>query len=70
MPRPALPASPLIQLHPQYTPQDYDYLRAKGWTNAQIAARWDQERAAGVSPCQWDTATARAKLAATIAGNR
>jgi hypothetical protein len=57
--------APLITSHPQYTPQDYAYLRAKGWKNSQIAARWDQERAAGVSPCQWDSREAREKLRAT-----
>ena len=55
-----------IQNHPQYTTNDYNYLKAKGWTNAEIKTRWDQEHKAGKPPCTWGSEMAQAKLQATL----
>jgi hypothetical protein len=55
--------------HSNYDADDYAYLTAKGWTPAQILARWDEEAARGTGPCRWDSATARSKLAA-VTGRR
>ena len=58
-----------IQKHPNYDADDYAYLAAKGWTDAQILARWDAEAASGQGPCRWQSETARRKLAA-VTGRR
>lgn len=58
-----------IRNHRNYDADDYDYLTAKGWTDAQILARWDEEAARGSSPCRWQTESARSKLAA-VTGRR
>jgi hypothetical protein len=50
--------------HRNYDADDYAYLTAKGWTDAEILARWDAEVKSGVGPCRWQTAAARSKLAA------
>ena len=42
-----------IKQHPQYTKEDYAYLRGKGWNDKQIKERWDEEHANGVSPVDW-----------------
>lgn len=41
-----------IVAHSQYTEADYAYLRSKGWSNAKIAARWNEEQARGCAPQQ------------------
>jgi hypothetical protein len=46
------------------------YLRAKGWTDAEIVARWDEESARGNGPCQWKTPEAQAKLRSAIRNAR
>ena len=51
-----------IKVHPQYTADDYAYLRAKGWTNQEIKQRWNKEHAAGCRPCHWDSSYAQQKL--------
>ena len=53
-----------ILSHSNYDADDYAYLTAKGWTDAQILARWNEEAARGTGPCRWESATARSKLAA------
>lgn len=50
--------------HGNYDADDYVYLIAKGWTDAQILARWDDEAKCGIGPCRWQTESARSKLAA------
>lgn len=55
-----------IKTHRQYDAEDHAYLAAKGWTDAQILARWDQEAAAGNGPCKWGGQTAQAKLQAVL----
>lgn len=55
--------------HRNYDADDHAYLSAKGWTNEQILARWDEEAARGSAPCRWQTESARAKLAA-VTGRR
>ena len=50
--------------HGNYDADDYAYLIAKGWTDAQILARWDDEVQCGKGPCRWQTESARNKLAA------
>ena len=52
--------------HTQFNPDDLAYLRARGWTDQEIKARWDAEAAEGKAPCGWDTESAKAKLAATL----
>ena len=55
--------------HGNYDADDYAYLIAKGWTDAQILARWDAEVQCGKGPCRWQTESARSKLAA-VTGRR
>ena len=58
-------ATKILQ-HPQYTADDYAYLRSKGWSDAEILKRWDSEHRDGVAPCTWHTPAARAKLASVL----
>ena len=53
-----------IQNHRNYDADDYAYLIAKGWTDAEILTRWDAEANGGNGPCRWQSASARSKLAA------
>lgn len=53
-----------IKNHTNYDADDYAYLTAKGWTEAEILARWDAEAKNGKGPCRWQTESARSKLAA------
>jgi hypothetical protein len=55
-----------IQTHANFNADDYAYLAAKGWTDAEILKRWNEERAAGKSACTWNTFGARSKLASTL----
>lgn len=55
-----------IQTHPQYDANDHAYLAAKGWTDQQILARWDQEASAGNGPCRWTAPQAASKFQSTI----
>lgn len=54
-----------ITAHAMYDQDDYAYLQAKGWTDAQILDRWNAEAKAGKVPCTWNHPTARAKLLST-----
>jgi len=56
--------TPAILNHRNYDVNDHAYLAAKGWTDAQILARWDEEATSGKDPCRWQTESARSKLAA------
>ena len=38
--------------HCNYDADDYAYLAAKGWTDSEIAARWDAEAKSGKGPCR------------------
>ena len=58
-----------IRTHRNYDADDYAYLIAKGWTDAQILTRWTEEAARGNGPCRWESPTARTKLAA-VTGRR
>jgi hypothetical protein len=51
-----------IKRHPNFNADDYAYLAAKGWSDAEIVARWNTES----GPCRWDTDAAKAKLASTL----
>ena len=51
-----------IAHHANFNADDYLYLHAKGWTDEEILARWDDEAACGAGPCRWDAEAARAKL--------
>ena len=53
-----------LQNHVNYDADDHAYLIAKGWTEAEILARWDAEAKSGKGPCRWQTNSARSKLAA------
>jgi hypothetical protein len=53
-----------IAHHANFNADDYLYLRAKGWTDEAILARWDDEATRGAGPCCWEVEAARAKLAA------
>jgi hypothetical protein len=53
-----------LQQHTNYDADDHAYLTAKGWTDAEILARWDAEAKCGKGPCRWQTESARNKLAA------
>jgi len=50
--------------HPNFDADDYAYLSAKGWSNAEILARWTEEAKCFKGPCRWTGEVARAKLAA------
>ncbi len=58
------PATDAILNHRNYDADDYAYLIVKGWTDAEILARWDAEAKASNGPCPWQTVSARSKLAA------
>ncbi len=49
--------------HRNYDADDLAYLVAKGWTDADILARWDAEAQSGMGACKWTTPSARVKLA-------
>lgn len=53
-----------ILAHPNFGADDDAYLAAKGWSNAEILARWTEEAAHGNGPCRWEGVPACAKLAA------
>jgi hypothetical protein len=55
-----------IKTHSQFDAEDHAYLAAKGWTDAQILARWDQEADAGNGPCRWGGQMAQTKLQAVL----
>lgn len=55
--------------HRNYNADDYAYLNAKGWTDKEILSRWNEEARSGLGPCQWQTESARSKLAA-VTGRR
>lgn len=55
-----------IRNHSNYDADDYAYLSAIGWTDADIVARWDAEARGGKGPCRWQSAPARSKLAAVL----
>ncbi|HLS33047.1 MAG TPA: hypothetical protein VK039_05625 [Brevibacterium sp.] len=59
-----------IESHPNFDADDRAYLAAKGWTDAEIMARWDAEHAAGKGPCRWNTEGSRSKLAAILCAAR
>jgi hypothetical protein len=59
-----------IHTHKNFSLDDLMYLRAKGWTDAEIVARWDEESARGNGPCQWKTPEAQAKLRSAIRNAR
>ena len=58
-----------LEQHSNYDADDYAYLTAKGWTDSEIRARWDEEAKSGNPACRWQTESARAKLAA-VTGRR
>jgi hypothetical protein len=44
-----------IKTHPNFNADDLAYLKAKGWSDAEIVARWKTES----GPCGWDTSVLR-----------
>ncbi|RDE48723.1 MAG: hypothetical protein DVS81_20575 [Candidatus Accumulibacter meliphilus] len=52
-----------LRKHSNFNSDDYAYLAAKGWTDAEILERWDTEAKSGKGPCFW-TGPARSKLTA------
>ena len=58
---------PTILNHRNYDADDYAYLAAKGWTDAEIVERWDDEAKGGKGPCRW-VGPERSKLAAVTGG--
>jgi len=58
-----------ILTHRNYDADDYAYLRAKDWTDAEILIRWTEEASGGQGACQWRSDIARAKLAAVTRAN-
>lgn len=55
-----------IRNHPNYNPDDYAYLRAKGWADSDILQRWTEERRAGKGACVWSGLIPEIKLRAVI----
>lgn len=53
-----------ILAHPNFDANDYAYLSAKGWRNADILTRWTEEATRGNGPCRWEGEIPHAKLAA------
>lgn len=52
--------------HANYTAEDYDYLKAKGYSEAEIRQIWDRDRSRGHGPTDhanagWRSATRVAK---------
>lgn len=43
-------ASSAIRSHKQFTQADYDYFKSKGWSDAEILKRWDEEGKKNVPP--------------------
>lgn len=58
-----------IKAHPHYTSNDYNYLKAKGWTDDEIITRWNEEHARGTGPCRWDSPMAQTKLKSVLKTN-
>ena len=58
--------SDAIRHHRNYDADDYAYLRAIGWTDMEILARWNAEAQSGKGPCRWQSEPAQAKLAAVL----
>lgn len=56
-----------IRNHRNYDANDFAYLAAKGWSDEEILARWDEEAKLGRGPCRWTDPIAKAKLAAVTA---
>ena len=54
--------------HQNFSSDDFAYLSAKGWSESEIVARWNEEAAAGKSACGWSSHFASKKLAATVGG--
>ena len=52
-----------IQNHRNYDADDYAYLAAKGWSDAEIIERWGAEAKSGKGACRW-FGPARSKLTA------
>ena len=63
-------ATATIRNHPNYNPDDFAYLHAKGYSEAEILAIWDRDRAWGHGPCRWDGHISRAKLVSTVGPQR
>lgn len=69
-------ASSKVKAHPNYTKNDFDYLTAKGWTEAEILKRWDEERRQGSRPVTWASSNPienrqlQNKLKSTINANK
>ena len=63
-------ATAAIRNHPNYSPADCAYLHAKGYSETEILAFWDRDRAWGQGPCRWDGHIARAKLVSTVGPQR
>lgn len=57
-----------IRNHRNYDADDYAYLNAKGYTDSEILARWNEEAAEGKGPCRWTHHQAQAKLRDTLKG--
>lgn len=58
-----------IKKHRNYDADDYAYLRAKGWSDAEILARWSDEARQGKPACQWE-GWSRQKLQAVVTARR
>lgn len=43
-------ATKTIRKHPQFTPEDYEYLSGKGYKNREILSIWNRELKQGKSP--------------------
>ena len=52
-------ATAAIRNHPNYNPDDCAYLYAKGYSETEILAFWDRDRAWGHGSCRWDGPDAR-----------
>ena len=59
-------ATTAIRKHPNYKPDDFAYLHAKGYSEADILGFWDRDCAMGSGPCRWDGPDAQVKLASTL----
>jgi len=50
------PASSRVKQHRNFNQDDYNYLRNKGWDDAKILQRWDEEAGQGKGPTTWKKA--------------
>lgn len=52
-PTKSFPAPSAMKSHRNWSSTDYDYFRGKGWSDAEIKKKWDEEAAGKKGPLDW-----------------